>query len=305
LFWNKLAKGSHCNHTHYYETEVNQGELSWLSYNLTGDAMAINSNRRTERVAVNALRALLERHHHIVQEIDGGNDYGEDLYVSFTENGERTGDTVAIQVKGGRSYKTKTGYRIPIQKHSEAWRKSSLVVLGVVQDADTGGLFWANISEQVRRAKRDGKELSSIRVARTSLLSDATILLFSQRVQRFLAEFGDLHRFLAKISGGEFDSIDYLAYFVNEHGEQMIFQQKRGHDTALLLHRDLDWRPQSIKPQDLKIGDLVQGDESPEELAMYKSVPTVGNIILDMTEAMWLMACFSASKWVRKAPKLV
>ncbi|MGI5445216.1 hypothetical protein ACQEVM_05620 [Streptomyces sp. CA-243310] len=32
-------------------------------------------------MAVNEVRSLLERHGHIVQEIDGANDHGEDLHV--------------------------------------------------------------------------------------------------------------------------------------------------------------------------------------------------------------------------------
>jgi hypothetical protein len=50
--------------------------------------------RRPGRAAVNALRTLLERHNHIVQEVDGQNDFGEDLHVPFTDDGEVTGDLV-------------------------------------------------------------------------------------------------------------------------------------------------------------------------------------------------------------------
>ncbi|GAA0335271.1 hypothetical protein GCM10010319_09020 [Streptomyces blastmyceticus] len=40
-------------------------------------------SRRVGRMAVNEMRALLERHGRIVQEVDGGNDRGEDLRVTF------------------------------------------------------------------------------------------------------------------------------------------------------------------------------------------------------------------------------
>ncbi|MFC9278099.1 hypothetical protein [Streptomyces collinus] len=43
----------------------------------------IPKGRRVGQAAVNALRALLEEHDHIVQEISGQNDFGEDLYVTF------------------------------------------------------------------------------------------------------------------------------------------------------------------------------------------------------------------------------
>ena len=63
----------------------------------------VPETRRVGRMAVNEVRALLERNGHIVQEIDGGNDYGEDLHVTFVQDGQRTPDSVAVQVKGGVS----------------------------------------------------------------------------------------------------------------------------------------------------------------------------------------------------------
>ena len=63
----------------------------------------VHESRKAERAAVNALRGLLDRHGHIVQDIHGENDFGEDLFVTFTENGHVTGDVIKIQVKGGRS----------------------------------------------------------------------------------------------------------------------------------------------------------------------------------------------------------
>ncbi|MEU3019512.1 hypothetical protein ABZ635_19210 [Nocardiopsis sp. NPDC007018] len=56
----------------------------------------IPEGRRVGRAAVNALRGLLEEHDHVVQEIDGQNDFGEDLYVTFGEDGRTTGDVVKV-----------------------------------------------------------------------------------------------------------------------------------------------------------------------------------------------------------------
>lgn len=42
----------------------------------------VPESRRVGRMAVNEVRALLERYGHIVQEVDGGNDHGEDLHVA-------------------------------------------------------------------------------------------------------------------------------------------------------------------------------------------------------------------------------
>ncbi|MFD4407915.1 DUF4365 domain-containing protein [Nocardia sp. NPDC058499] len=81
----------------------------------------IPTGRRVAQAAVNALRALLEEHDHIVQEISGQNDFGEDFYVTFTDNGEVTSDTIKIQVKGGNSWRRGNGYAVPVDQHSDTW----------------------------------------------------------------------------------------------------------------------------------------------------------------------------------------
>ncbi|MFG2135687.1 DUF4365 domain-containing protein [Streptomyces sp. NPDC048650] len=75
-------------------------------------------SRSIERAGVNALRAFLEEHFQIVQEIDGGNDFGEDLFVMPTREGERTGSSIAVQVKSGDKYKRANGYAIPVDAHA-------------------------------------------------------------------------------------------------------------------------------------------------------------------------------------------
>jgi hypothetical protein len=266
--------------------------------------VAINKNRRTERRAINALRTLLEAHDHIVQEIDGGNDHGEDLYVTFTEKGQRTGDTIAVQVKGGKSFKAGGGYRVPIGDHADFWRKSNLAIFCVVQDAETGVLYWGNASQQLREKPTKGQTPRSIFIREADSLDGSNLVRFSQLVRNYIAETAELHRFLAKISGCTFDTTDYLAYFVNEHREQLIFLQRRGEPFSWLLHSDLDWEPQLVSPDTLRFGrpDL-QGEHSVSDDFLSKLI-TVGNVVIDHAEASWLAACFFASTWYREQPKM-
>jgi hypothetical protein len=65
------------------------------------------------RAAVNAVRAFFESRSQIYHEVDQANDYGIDAYIDLVSEGVVTGKVIAIQVKGGRSYKTKSGYFIP------------------------------------------------------------------------------------------------------------------------------------------------------------------------------------------------
>lgn len=134
-------------------------------------------------MAVNEVRALLERHGHIVQEVDGGNDYGEDLYVTFVQDDQRTADSVALQVKGGVSTRTRRGHPVRVGDHGGNWRDGRLPVLCVVHDPERGGLFWANATRQLRRAEALRKTLKSVVVSRDSVLDDDTLGTFVQNAE--------------------------------------------------------------------------------------------------------------------------
>ncbi|MFJ4777900.1 DUF4365 domain-containing protein [Streptomyces sp. NPDC088762] len=121
-----------------------------VAYFRGGTVSTVRSSRRIERAGVNALRTLLEDHDHIVQEIDGGNDHGEDMIINFTRGGKRTGYWIAIQVKSGKKYKRANGYAIPVEDHFDDWRQSRIPIVGVVYDTKKKELFWVNLTEQLR-----------------------------------------------------------------------------------------------------------------------------------------------------------
>ncbi|MEU0185445.1 DUF4365 domain-containing protein [Streptomyces sp. NPDC006207] len=265
----------------------------------------VPSSRRTGRAAVNALRALLERHDHIVQEVDGQNDFGEDLYVTFTAAGQTTGDMIKVQVKGGVSWRRSGGYGVPVAQHADTWADGNVPVLCIVHDPDLGGLYWANATEQLLQARRERKRLSTIRISTDRLLDDDTLANFVAVARHYVGRYRGnraLRTQLAEMAGVEFGSSDLVRHFVNDCGEDLIFWQRRGEQFATLLHSDLDWEPQRIAPNMLRFGALASGlspDELPDSLRGLAGVPTVGDVILDLAEAMWLGACFSATEWSR------
>ncbi|MFF7811675.1 tetratricopeptide repeat protein [Streptomyces sp. NPDC007945] len=143
----------------------------------------VTQSRRIERAGVNALRTLLEDHDQIVQEIDGGNDYGEDLFVMLTKDGERTGVAIAIQVKSGDKYKRAHGYAIPVDGHANDWKNGLLPVLGVVFDVATRKLFWANLTECLESSE---EAPSWIAVPREQELNEDTIQSFLALTHKFV-----------------------------------------------------------------------------------------------------------------------
>ncbi|MFE2034299.1 DUF4365 domain-containing protein [Streptomyces scopuliridis] len=145
----------------------------------------VRSSRRIERAGVNALRALLEENDHIVQEIDGGNDHGEDMIVNFTRGGKRTGCWIAIQVKSGKKYKRANGYAIPIEDHFDDWRQSRIPIIGVVYDMKKRELFWINLTEKL---KTTDQHPGWVQISNTSQLSEETAHQFYTDIATYVGD---------------------------------------------------------------------------------------------------------------------
>ncbi|WP_435597516.1 DUF4365 domain-containing protein [Streptomyces anulatus] len=147
----------------------------------------ISPNRRIELAGVNAVRALLEDHDHIAQEISGSNDHGEDLHVLLTRNRERTGYVLAIQVKSGRAYKRSKGYSIPIEDHYNDWKNSKIPVVGVVYDLETKNLYWVNITAALQNSE---ERIKRVYIPRTSLLNSETISDLTSAIESYVDSTG-------------------------------------------------------------------------------------------------------------------
>ncbi|MFD6393911.1 DUF4365 domain-containing protein [Nocardia sp. NPDC060259] len=101
----------------------------------------IHPNRFIEDEALNRVTALFQRAGHIVHRIDGRNDFGEDLLVTFVEDGHHTGETIALQVKGGTSYRSARDYRVRVGSHTKSWTGTNVPVVCVVYDPDLERLY--------------------------------------------------------------------------------------------------------------------------------------------------------------------
>jgi hypothetical protein len=252
----------------------------------------VSAGRRTTTAAVNALRTLFESRDHIVQDIDQRNDFGEDLYVQFTDGREVTGDVIKVQVKGGTSWRSAGGYRVPVGDHAATWADGNVPVVCVVHDPKTNGLYWANATKQLLQARRELVLLKSIFVSEGDLLDARSLDDFVDETRWFVNRYRGnqaMRTQLSEMSGAEFEPSDIVLHFVNEHGEDLIFWQCRGEGFATLLHSDLGWVPEYVGPEMLRF-DGVEGHV----------FPVLGETILDDAEAMWVAACFAATSWARQ-----
>ncbi|MFD6392957.1 hypothetical protein [Nocardia sp. NPDC060259] len=102
-----------------------------------------------------------------------------------------------------------------------------------------------------------------------------------------------LRHVLAEISGHPIGDHDYVAFFVNEHGEQMVFVREPLAEHGFFLHSDLDWEPKLVARPPTSGGSAL--DVPPETRHFLGDVPVVGDVILDRSESLWLSACLAAS----------
>ena len=146
---------------------------------MTGARKRVRPNRPTELAAIRAVQELLEDANHIYQPVLGGNDIGKDAYVDIVDAGEVTGDVIALQIKGGASFRRARGYAIPCTAADrELWRSSSIPVFGIVHDA--GKLHWTNLTAWARALPSDARPAAAP--------VDATFGLDERRLPGFLGE---------------------------------------------------------------------------------------------------------------------
>jgi hypothetical protein len=145
-------------------------------------------NRRTEREAVNATRAFFEGCSCVFQEISQDNDYGKDAYVDLAVGSNVSGLCIALQIKGGVSYRRSSGYGIPIDDaHAEIWKQSSVPIAGIVYDPQDKQLRWCNITAFLQDLQ--GSLPSIVPVSADSVLSaDSLAAGFRDSFQAFHKE---------------------------------------------------------------------------------------------------------------------
>ncbi|WNM36092.1 hypothetical protein RKE30_39915 [Streptomyces sp. Li-HN-5-11] len=92
---------------------------------------------------------------------------------------------------------------------------------------------------------------------------------------------------LARLCGGAISGKDYVGYFMNEHGEELVFAQRRGDKTARLWHSDADWKMVRVGDHSIRLDGDMEG------------MITVADLIIDRSEATWLSSCLAASRHLR------
>ena len=63
-----------------------------------------------------------------------------------------TGPCIAVQIKGGRSFRNADGYSLNASDSQRCfWEMSTVPIFGIVWDPDTDGLYWCDITGTLRK----------------------------------------------------------------------------------------------------------------------------------------------------------
>ncbi|MEU6848488.1 DUF4365 domain-containing protein [Actinacidiphila alni] len=263
----------------------------------------IPKSRRIGQAAVNAVRTLLEEHDHIVQEISGQNDFGEDFYVTFVEGDRVTSDVIKLQVKGGDKWRRANGYAVPVSHHGDTWADGNIPVYCVVYDPDSKRLFWANATEQLRRSGPFNRP-KVIGVSPNAVLTGATMDAFVAQARRYVGRYRGRQAVLThlgEMSGVEFAPTDHVLHFVNAYDEDLVFWKSPGDRLATLLHSALDWEPHlvsltSLMRSEMPPPDVVAADEAAARLWNDDDLSSAEDLELTRPEIMWVASCFMSTR---------
>lgn len=118
-------------------------------------------NSITERAGVNYVREVVESNNSVFKEQDLRYDYGHDAFVLLVEGEQVLSKEIAMQIKSGASYCTRTTCKIPASGSQLVfWAGHDLDTLGVVHDPDEGIAYWVNLKVEAQMRVRGQREQS-------------------------------------------------------------------------------------------------------------------------------------------------
>jgi len=102
----------------------------------------VSDSWATGRKAVAAFERFCTEQKWVFTELPGQADFGKDGYVDFSNGDRLTGQCIAVQIKGGRSFRRKGGYEVTADaRRRHLWADSTVPVFGIVWDPTDDSLF--------------------------------------------------------------------------------------------------------------------------------------------------------------------
>jgi hypothetical protein len=137
-------------------------------------SVKIPENRKISREGVNFAQAFFESQDCVFVEVPQQHDFGKDAYVDIGERGKFTPLCAALQIKSGESYRAAGGdYFVPIEKHADNWRRSTVPVFGLVYDPADRVARWADLTAYLRA--HPDQQGGSILISQHAVLNEVSL----------------------------------------------------------------------------------------------------------------------------------
>lgn len=135
------------------------------------------------------IQNIVRENNCIFQEVDLKNDQGNDCYIEFITDNVATSFCVFAQIKSGKSYKDKSGYKIPAdQNHLNYWSNHTNPVVGIVFDEQSQEAFWVNITEYLfKNPEVMEQSTHAIRISPNNKFSD--FISFKNHFTEYIQEY--------------------------------------------------------------------------------------------------------------------
>jgi len=154
-------------------------------------------NKTAEKLGVKYIRSIVESYNCIYQAIDLDNDQGNDCFIEFIDNNIATSFCVFAQIKSGKSYKDKSGYKIQANSdHLQYWANHILPIAGIVYDLELEKAYWVNITEYLKSNSRVLlKNSHNIRVDKINEFSPETFSIFKEHFTKYSQDYKNYENF--------------------------------------------------------------------------------------------------------------
>ncbi len=121
--------------------------------------MSVTNSWVAGQEAVVAFHSFCLAQQWVFVEIPGQSDFGKDGYVDIVEpGGTISGSCFAVQIKGGRSHRRSAGFIIEgSDSNRRQWAASTMPVIGIAHDPDSGWLHWVDLTELLNREGHDAR----------------------------------------------------------------------------------------------------------------------------------------------------
>jgi Domain of unknown function (DUF4365) len=158
-------------------------------------------NKIVENKGISYVKGIIQNNNCIFQEIDLDNDQGNDCYIEFVSENISTSFCLFAQIKSGKSYRDKNGYKIPTDRaHLEYWKNHLHPVVGIVYDEVRDEAFWGDITTYIENnPKILEQKTHDIRISKDNNLNQISFREFKNHFINFQKEYKNNENFAKSI----------------------------------------------------------------------------------------------------------